>query len=104
MAYFAQIDANNTVIQVIVADHEFINSGAVGNPNSWIETSMNTRNGVYYDPETGEPAADQSLALRENYAGIGYAYDPIQDAFFPPKESTLPPQQGATGATGPTGG
>jgi hypothetical protein len=28
---------------------------------------------------------DQSKAFRKNYAGIGYMYDPIRDAFIPPK-------------------
>lgn len=97
MAYFAEIDANNIVLRVIVADQEFIDSGAVGDPDTWIETSINTRDGVYYDPETGQPAADQSLSLRENYAGVGYTYDPINDAFIPPQPE-VPPQQGATGA------
>jgi hypothetical protein len=41
--------------------------------------------GVHYDPETGEPSADQSKALRFNYAGIGYTYDEERDAFIPPK-------------------
>lgn len=32
MAHYAQIDNNNQVIQVIVAEQDFINSGAVGDP------------------------------------------------------------------------
>lgn len=98
MAYFAQVGDNNIVIQVVVAEQDFIDSGAMGEPSSWIETSINTRDGVYYDPETGEPAADQSLALRQNYAGMGYTYDPVADAFFPPSNDSW--AQAATGATG----
>ena len=40
---------------------------------------------MHYDPATGEPSADQSKALRKNYAGIGYSYDATRDAFIPPK-------------------
>jgi len=50
-----------------------------------VRTSYNTRGGVHYNPETGEPSEDQSKALRFNYAGIGYTYDEDRDAFIPPK-------------------
>jgi len=49
------------------------------------QTSYNTRGGVHYNPETGEPSADQSKAFRKNYAGLGYTYDAGRDAFIPPK-------------------
>lgn len=75
MAHFAQIDENNIVIQVIVAEQDYIDSGVVGDPSKWIQTSYNTHGGQH--PE-GRP-------LRKNYAGIGYTYDPIRDAFIPPK-------------------
>ena len=35
--YFAEIDQSDTVIRVIVAEPEYINSGRVGNPSNWIE-------------------------------------------------------------------
>lgn len=60
-------------------------------PGNWEEyygakrTSYNTRGGVYYDSNTNEPAQDQSKAFRKNYAGIGYTYDSVRDAFIPPK-------------------
>jgi hypothetical protein len=47
-------------------------------------TSYNTRAGVHYGDD-GQPSADQSKAFRKNYAGVGYMYDPIRDAFIPPK-------------------
>jgi hypothetical protein len=75
MAHFAQIDGNGIVSQVIVAEQDTINTGLFGDPASWIQTSYNTRGGQH--PE-GRP-------LRKNYAGIGYTYDPIRDAFIPPK-------------------
>lgn len=82
MAHFAQIDLNNIVTQVIVAEQDFINSGAVGNPTLWIQTSYNTRGGVHYGQD-GQP--DGGKALRKNYAGLGYTYDAQRDAFIPPK-------------------
>lgn len=75
MAHFAQIDQNNIVVQVVVAEQDFINTGALGDPVKWIQTSYRTRAGQH--PE-GQP-------LRKNYAGIGYTYDHEKDAFVPPK-------------------
>ena len=40
---------------------------------------------MHYAPNTNEPSADQSKALRKNYAGIGYTYDATRDAFIPPQ-------------------
>jgi len=76
MSHFAQIDSNNVVIKVIVAEQDFINSGAVGDPTTWIQTSYNTRGGVHL--LGGTP-------LRKNYAGLGYTYSKELDAFIPPK-------------------
>ena len=83
MAHFAKIDENNIVVEVIVAEQGFIDSGAVGDPAQWVQTSYNTRAGVHYSPETGEP--DDGVALRKNYAGIGFNYDNTRDAFIPPQ-------------------
>jgi len=47
-------------------------------------TSYNTRGGVHYGAD-GQPSADQSKAFRKNYAGLGYMYDAIRDAFIPPR-------------------
>jgi len=73
MAHFAQIDDTNTVVQVIVAEQDFINSGAVGPADKWIQTSYNTYAGEH--KLGGTP-------MRKNYAGIGYTYDPVLDAFY----------------------
>ena len=78
MAHFAQIDGNNIVAQVIVADQDVINTGMFGDPALWIQTSYNTHGGVH--SQGGTP-------LRKNYAGIGYTYDAARDAFIPPNES-----------------
>jgi len=82
MSHFAKVE-NGIVTQVIVAEQDVIDSGIFG--NGWVQTSYNTRGGVHYNPDTNEPSADQSKALRKNYAAVGYSYDPIRDAFIPPK-------------------
>lgn len=84
MSHFAKV-VDGIVSQVIVAEPEFFESFVDSSPGEWIRTSYNTRGGVHIDPETGEPSADQTKALRKNYAGIGFTYDRTRDAFTPPK-------------------
>lgn len=84
MGHFAKVN-NGVVEQVIVAEQEFFDTFVDSSPGVWLQTSYNTRGGVHYDPATGEPSADQSKALRKNYAGIGYSYDATRDAFIPSK-------------------
>lgn len=84
MAHFAKV-VDGTVTQVIVAEPEFFETFVDSSPGEWIQTSYNTRGGVHYNPETGEPSADQTKALRKNYAGIGFTYDRTKDAFIPPR-------------------
>lgn len=83
MSYFAELDSENIVIRVIAADQDFIDSGKVGDPNNWVQTSYNTRGGVHYAPNSNTP--DGGVALRKNYAGVGYTYDETRDAFILPK-------------------
>ncbi len=135
MSHFAEISgSNNIVTRVIVAEQDFIDSGAVGAGSNWVQTSYNTRGGVHHcggieyitepveavdavlytdkdilpdgkevgdvmipaveaveavyvegkSPEdVGKP--DGGVALRKNYAGIGYTYDEDKDAFIAPK-------------------
>jgi len=52
------------VINVIRAEQDFIDSGAVGDSAYWIQTSYNNN-------------------IRNEYAGIGYWYDSIRDIFYP---------------------
>ncbi len=84
MAHFAKV-VDGLVTQVIVAEPEFFNTFVDTSPGQWIQTSYNTRGGVHYDPQTGQPSADQTKALRKNYAGIGYSYDSTNDCFIAPK-------------------
>jgi hypothetical protein len=90
MSHFAKLDKNNIVTFVTVGRQEDDGKEAelsARTGDTYKQTSYNTRGGVYYDPITREPAADQSKAFRKNYAGIGYTYDEALDAFIPPKPS-----------------
>ena len=80
MAHFAEIDENNIVKRVIVVEQDFIDSGAVGDSSNWVQTSYNTRGGIHYAPNSSE--ADGGIALRKNYAGVGFTYDSDRDALY----------------------
>jgi len=82
MGHYAKV-VDGVVDQIIVAEADFFNTFVDNSPGEWVQTSYNTRGGVHYDPETGEP--DDGVALRKNYAGIGYSYDSGRDAFIPPQ-------------------
>ncbi len=84
MGHYAKV-VSGEVVQVIVAEPEFFNSFVDTSPGEWIQTSYNTRGGVHYEPNSQEPSADQTKALRKNYAGLGFTYDRVLDAFIPPK-------------------
>lgn len=82
MAHWAEIDENNIVLRVTVGDNNdpsgdegyqwlIDNLGGI-----WVKTSYNTYGGIH---ELG------GTPFRKNYAGIGFTYDPIRDAFIPPK-------------------
>ena len=66
MSHFAEINSDNIVQRVIVAEQDFINSGLVGDSFNWVQTSYNGN-------------------FRKNYAGSGYTYDKTKDAFIPPQ-------------------
>jgi len=74
MAHWAEIDETNKVLRVLVGDNEDPN-GDEGYQwlldnlgGTWLKTSYNAaKNGFRY-----------------NFAGIGFTYDPIDDAFIAP--------------------
>jgi hypothetical protein len=74
MSHFAKVE-NGVVTQVIVIEQDVLNLGHWGDPASWVQTSYNTQGGAH--TQGGTP-------LRKNYAGIGYTYDAVRDAFIPP--------------------
>ena len=85
MAHYAFLDENNIVVDVIVGRNEDeIVDGITDWESHYSEvtglvckrTSRNTFGNVHAEGKT---------PLRYNYAGIGYTYDPIRDAFIPPK-------------------
>ena len=75
MAHFAKVN-NGVVVQVIVAEPEFFDTFVDSSPGQWLQTSYNTYGGVH---------ANGGTPLRKNYAGIGFTYDPVKDAFIPPQ-------------------
>ena len=88
MSHFAKLDQDNIVTFVTVGRQEDDGLEAeltARTGDVYKQTSYNTRGGVHYNPETGEPSEDQPQALRCNYAGIGFTYDEGRDAFIPPK-------------------
>ena len=69
MSHFAEIDANNKVIRVLVGDNDAPDEGLAFMQSlggTWIQTSYNNN-------------------IRFNYAGIGYTYDEGRDAFIAPE-------------------
>tara|TARA_R100001143_G_scaffold59980_1_gene59075 strand:- start:21 stop:374 length:354 start_codon:yes stop_codon:yes gene_type:complete len=78
MTHFAKVE-NGIVTEVIVAEQEFVDKI----PGEWVQTSYNTRGGIHYAPNSHDP--DNGIALRKNWAGVGYTYDHYRDAFFEPK-------------------
>ena len=70
MAHFAEIDENSIVIRVLVVSNDLEDKGAeflavdLNLGGTWIQTSYNGN-------------------IRKNFAGIGYKYDSVRDAFIP---------------------
>ena len=98
MAHFAKIGMNGKVIAVLtMGDKDMLNADGVEDESvgqqylerhnnwpgpMWIQTSYNTRGGKHYDNQSGELSADQSKALRGNYAGIGHIWDEDNNIFY----------------------
>ena len=75
MSYFAKVE-NGVVTQVIAIEQDVVNTGLFGDPALWVQTSYNTRGGQHR--LGGTP-------FRKNYAGCGYTYDSVRDAFYAPQ-------------------
>jgi len=78
MSHFAKVE-DGIVVEVHVVEQELVDTY----DGTWIQTSYNTVGGKHYDPETQEE--DSGTPLRKNYAGIGYTYDSVRDAFYTPQ-------------------
>ena len=88
MAHLAKLNENNIVTFVTVArDEDEFKELEISQQTGekYRRTSYNTRGGIHYNPNTNLPSDDQSKAFRKNYAGIGYTYDEVLDAFIPPQ-------------------
>ena len=69
MSHWAEIDASNIVLRVLVGDNNEPDEGQAFMESlggTWVKTSYNGK-------------------IRKNYAGIGYTYDANRDAFIQPK-------------------
>ena len=66
MSHFAEINNDGVVQRVIVAEQNFINSGAVGDSFNWVQTSYNNN-------------------FRKQFAGIGFTYDKVKYKFIAPQ-------------------
>ena len=74
MSHFAKV-CDGKVVQVIVAEKEFIDTFVDSSLCTWLQTSYNTHGNQH--PE--------NRPLRGNYAGIGYTYDATNDVFYAPQ-------------------
>lgn len=74
MAHYAYLDENNVVVTVVVGKDE----------NELID---GLEPETYYSQGTPFTVKRTSYNgnIRKNYAGIGFSYDPILDAFIPAK-------------------
>ena len=74
MAYYAFIDENNIVTEVLTGADESI-------------TIEGKSPEVWYGEQKGEVCKRTGKydGYRKNFAGVGYTYDETRDAFIPPK-------------------
>lgn len=79
MAHFAEIDANNVVLRVIVIDNKDT-SDANGVEKEHIGAAFCERlfGGTWKQ-------TSYNGNIRKHYAGVGYAYNSVRDAFIPPQ-------------------
>jgi hypothetical protein len=86
MAHYAQLDENNIVINVFVGKDENETHPDVTDWEEYYKAKRTSYNALYgkrRNPETN--TLTDEPGFRKNYAGIGYSYDPVRDAFIPPK-------------------
>lgn len=81
MAHFAQLDAASIVTQVIV-----VNNATIDNlPFPESEPVGIAFCQSLFGPETIWAQTSYSASFRYNYAGIGFTFDDVAQAFIPPK-------------------
>ena len=84
MASFAELDATNTVIRVLVVANEVTHATPDGTEDEMLGK-------VFLSELLGGTWAQTSYNgnRRKRYAGIGYAYDAVRDEFVPPGWSLI---------------
>jgi hypothetical protein len=81
MAHFAKLDENNIVLEVNVVDNvQLLDASGIEREGFGIQFLTNWSGGY-----TNWKQTSYNGNIRKNYAGIGYTYDPVRDAFIPPK-------------------
>lgn len=79
MAHFAQTNQNNIVIQVIVVNNnELLDENGNESEAKGIAFCNNLFGGTWIQ-------TSYNATFRKNYAGLGYSYDSVRNAFIPPK-------------------
>lgn len=79
MAHFAQLDENGVVLQVIVVNNnELMDNGTESEAKGVAFCQM-------LFPGTNWAQTSYNGNFRKNYAGAGFSYDPVRDAFIPPQ-------------------
>jgi len=72
MSHWAEIDSNNKVIRVLTGDN---NDPAGDEGYQWL---INNLGGTWLQ-------TSYNGNIRYNYAGVGYTYDEVRDAFIAPE-------------------
>jgi len=80
MAHFAQLDEDNVVLQVIVV-HDNDCKDSEGNESEAVGVAFCQS----LFPDTNWKQTSYNATIRKNYAGIGYRFDGVLDAFIAPK-------------------
>jgi hypothetical protein len=78
MAHFAELDENNVVKQVIVVNNNELLVDGVESEAKGIEFCQSLFGSIWVQ-------TSYNGNFRKNYAGIGFVYDPILDAFYAPQ-------------------
>jgi len=79
MAYFAELDNNNIVKQVIVVhNNELLDESGNESEQKGIDFCINLFSGQWVQ-------TSYNSTIRKNYAAQGYSYDLVRDAFIAPK-------------------
>jgi hypothetical protein len=89
MAYFAKLDENNTVINVHAVENSVIIVDGVESEEKGIEFLQSIHRHPYWRQTSFNMVAgthrEGKVPFRKNFASVNFTYDPVRDAFIPPK-------------------